>query len=54
MGVLDASTSPLKERYAVSNDSVTKLFSQEHSTINSPMFCATLSGPRLHPGFAAR
>ena len=25
MGVLDASTSPLKERYAVSNDSVTKL-----------------------------
>ena len=25
MGVLDASTSPLKERYAVSNDTVTKL-----------------------------
>ena len=25
MGVLGASTSPLKERYAVSNDSVTKL-----------------------------
>jgi hypothetical protein len=25
VGVLDASTSPLKERYAVSNDTVTKL-----------------------------
>ena len=41
MGVLEATTSPLKERYAVSNDSVTELISQEHSTINSPTFCAT-------------
>jgi len=34
-----------KERYAVSNNNVTKLFSQESSTINSPKSCAM--GPGL-------
>ena len=36
MGVLDASTSPLKERYVVSNDNVFKLI-QPGSFVRIPM-----------------
>lgn len=40
-GVLAASTSPLKERDGVSNDSVFKLIQPGLSRFNSPKFCAT-------------